>query len=290
MGHRFQPRALGPLVIQLCDSETTSSLVALDKLTGQEVWRTPRASNGSWTTPVLLEAKTGTTTRWELIVNGSGTSDGSKGWVSAYDPATGSPLWRVQGTTDIPVPTAITADDLVISTSGASGPILAIRPGGEGDVTATRVVWEVPGGAAVCAHGPCLPGPAVHGFRWRRGGLLQPGIWQPAVDAAAGQPHLGQPRRRSRPRLCDGRNGRGLRARRGRHVQAAGHERNAGAVPGHARLGPGRYLHSHAVAPVLHLADAPPSAASPSDAPSPADAIKSPSDVRPDESASASAP
>src|SRR5690606_814537 len=129
------------LVIQLCDSETESALLAFDKETGAPVWRTDRPSEGSWSTPVLVEAKTPNgQRRTELIVNGTGAAAG--GLVIAYDPADGAELWRVAGTKDVVCPTIIAGGDLVVSTSGRNGPIMAIRPGGSGDVTKQNVVWK----------------------------------------------------------------------------------------------------------------------------------------------------
>jgi outer membrane protein assembly factor BamB len=62
--------------------------------------------------------------------------------VIAYAPDSGSELWRVRGTSDIPCPSIIVGDELLFSTSGGNGPVMAIRPGGSGDVTATHVVWR----------------------------------------------------------------------------------------------------------------------------------------------------
>jgi len=57
-------------------------------------------------------------------------------------------LWRVVGTTEVVCPTAIVGGDLVVSTSGRNGPIIAIRPGGEGDATHSNVVWKLSKGGA----------------------------------------------------------------------------------------------------------------------------------------------
>jgi len=45
---------------------------------------------------------------------------------------------------------------LVYCHSGHNGPILAIRPGGSGDVTSSHVVWKQHGG------GPCIPTGVVY--------------------------------------------------------------------------------------------------------------------------------
>ncbi len=158
-GHELWQRSIGNLdhvwgaasspvlyeetVIQLYDADSGSFIAAFDKQSGEELWRTPRDSHGSWSTPVLVDAEVdGGARRHELVVNGTGTSDAAGGLVIAYDPANGKELWRAAGTTDIVSPTAIVGAGLVYSTSGRNGPILAIRPGGTGDVTTSHVVWK----------------------------------------------------------------------------------------------------------------------------------------------------
>jgi outer membrane protein assembly factor BamB len=74
--------------------------------------------------------------RNELITPGSAV-------VSALDPASGGELWRVryaEGYSVIPRP--VFAHGLVYVTTGYGKPVLmAILPGGTGDVTATHVAW-----------------------------------------------------------------------------------------------------------------------------------------------------
>ncbi len=142
------------LVIQLCDRTEESFLAAFDKASGEPIWTTPRDSYGSWSTPVLAEAEADGKLRDELIVNGTGTGDSGGGWMIAYRPSDGRELWRARGTTDTVSPTTIVGPrsmidgGLVISTSGRNGPVIAIRPGGSGDVTLSRVVWKVRRGGA----------------------------------------------------------------------------------------------------------------------------------------------
>ncbi len=150
-GQASSPILSGNLVIQLADGARHSRLLAVNCYTGEQVWSTPRASTGCWTTPVLVPVQDEGQLRWEIVVNGTGSTNGTPGHVIAYAPETGQELWRVQGTTDIPCPTAIVGDSLVVSTSGRNGPILAIRPGGRGDITQTQVVWRRPRG------GPQVP-------------------------------------------------------------------------------------------------------------------------------------
>ncbi len=150
-GTAASPVLHGNLVIQLCDCENDSSIAAFDKMTGRKVWRTSRPSYGCWTTPVLVQAKVDAKDRTELIVNGTSSKLAEERLVIAYDPDRGRELWRVQGTTELVTPTTLVGDGLVYSTSGRNGPILAIRPGGSGDVTESRVVWKLDRG------GPYIP-------------------------------------------------------------------------------------------------------------------------------------
>jgi outer membrane protein assembly factor BamB len=150
-GLASSPVLHGDLVFQLCDGENAAFLAAFHKTDGRLAWRVARQSHGCWTTPVLVPVVNGERVRWELVVNGTGSQDGSAGYVIAYEPETGRELWRVRGTTDIPCPAAIVGQGLVISSSGNNGPLLAIRAGGEGDVTASQTVWRQPSG------GPYVP-------------------------------------------------------------------------------------------------------------------------------------
>jgi ELWxxDGT repeat protein len=158
-GTAASPVLHGNLVIQLCDAESDSSIAAFDKISGRRVWRTARPSYGCWTTPVLVRAKAGAQERTELIVNGTSSKVADERFVIAYDPDHGRELWRVRGTTELVTPTTLVGDGLVYSTSGRNGPILAIRPGGSGDVTDSHVAWRLDRG------GPYIPTGVLHGGR-----------------------------------------------------------------------------------------------------------------------------
>lgn len=143
-------------VVQVCDSRRGSFVVAVERATGREVWRTPRPSDGSWSTPIVVSAKAETGPRDELIVHGSGeTGDGARS-IIAYDLHGGKELWRVRGTEKYVTPTPLANGGLVYCASGRNGPIFAIRPGGTGDVTDQRVVWELTSG------GPYIPSGVVY--------------------------------------------------------------------------------------------------------------------------------
>ena len=146
-------------VIQLCDAQKASSIAAFNKQTGKRVWRTERPSSGCWSTPVHVEVTEAGTNRTELVVNGTDGKDADARLVLAYDPKDGRELWRVRGTTQFVTPTTIVGRGLIYSTSGRNGPIIAIRPGGSGDVTDTHVAWKLRRG------GPYIPTGLVYGDR-----------------------------------------------------------------------------------------------------------------------------
>lgn len=68
------------------DEGRNSAIVAYDKRTGKEIWKTKRAIQISWGTPALVEAGG----RTELVTNGTEL-------VIAYDPGTGKELWQTKG-------------------------------------------------------------------------------------------------------------------------------------------------------------------------------------------------
>ena len=110
-----------------------SHLVALNKRSGKTVWTVPRPVQGSWTTPLVIN----TGARQELITS-------AKPWVIAYDPATGAELWNALCINGDTAPSPIYAHGYVI-VANIYAELTAIRPGGEGDVTKTRIAWSVKG-------------------------------------------------------------------------------------------------------------------------------------------------
>lgn len=159
-GTASSPVLYDDLVIQMCDNSHDSFVIALDKFNGSEVWRTARRSYGSWSTPVLVAIERGDRKSVELVINGTGSGNdlSSGGEVVGYDPLLGHELWNVRGTTPIACPTAIVHDGKIFSTSGRRGPIIAIEPGGFGEVTDSHVTWRLARG------GPYVPtGVAIDG-------------------------------------------------------------------------------------------------------------------------------
>jgi outer membrane protein assembly factor BamB len=118
------------VIIQRDQDEKTSVVVAYDKASGKEVWKTPRPVSISWSTPVFADANG----RTELITNGTEH-------VIAYDAANGKELWRTKGVESNAIHAPLVGSGLVIVTAGFPAKrIIAIRPGDQPDDR--RIAWE----------------------------------------------------------------------------------------------------------------------------------------------------
>jgi len=128
-GTGSSPVLLDDRVFLQCDNDQQSFLVALDKRTGNELWRVGREERSNWSTPYVWRNER----RTELVAAGGGK-------MRSYDPATGALLWELTGdgrTASTPVGTPqILLVDSYDRTMGRSGRLIAIRPGGSGDLSA----------------------------------------------------------------------------------------------------------------------------------------------------------
>ncbi len=90
MGLAASPVYVDGKIIQVCDSETDSFMLAIDAATGEVVWRNERPySLRGFSTPVVYQPDKGGV---QLLVPGSYE-------FSAYDVATGEKVWWVEGLT-----------------------------------------------------------------------------------------------------------------------------------------------------------------------------------------------
>lgn len=146
-GHTSSPLLDGDLLVIQCDHYGASYLIALDKRTGANRWRVERPGVWhSWSSPQLVEGPG----RRELVLCSSEA-------VEAFAVSDGRPLWKVRGLQRECIPTAVVGLGRVFAVSGPKGKTFAIRPGGEGDVSATHVDWVVSRG------GPFVPSPILVG-------------------------------------------------------------------------------------------------------------------------------
>ena len=150
MGTGTSPILHDNLVLMQCDEDNgeASFIVALDKKTGKEVWKTPRKVQVSWATPILVR----TAKRAELITSGTEA-------IVAYDPATGKELWRHKGVESNAIPSPVANSESVFLSAGFPAKIvMAIRLGAAGDLTdSANVAWKHSKGTAY------VPSPILYG-------------------------------------------------------------------------------------------------------------------------------
>ncbi len=149
-----------------------SFIAAFDRETGQQLWRTERSARVGWSSPIAIRVSTENGTRDEIITS-------SQHQVQAYDPETGAELWSCKGLTDEVIPSPVVGEGMVFASSGRQGPTLAIRPGGSGDVTGTRLVWDELRGS------PFVPSPLYYeGYLYTLNDMLRV---LACYDAASGE-------------------------------------------------------------------------------------------------------
>lgn len=143
-GNASSPVIHGELVYLWVGPGERQILAALNKKTGDEVWRHEEPGGnaglkegekwvGSWSTPVIVTVNG----REELIL-----SVPKK--LKAFDPKTGKELWHCDGLTDLVYTSPVVSPDgIVVAMSGYGGSALAVKAGGSGDVTKDRL-WHHP--------------------------------------------------------------------------------------------------------------------------------------------------
>jgi outer membrane protein assembly factor BamB len=137
-------------------TDDPSYVLKIDAASGKTIWKVerttpaPRESPDSYTTPTVVQHDG----RTDIIITGGDV-------VTGHDPATGKELWRA----DVLNPTRngayrivaspLIAGGLIISPS-RNNPVVALRPGGTGDVSTTHVAWTF-------QRGPDVPTPVSDG-------------------------------------------------------------------------------------------------------------------------------
>ena len=133
-GEASSPTLYGNRLIVNWDHEGDSFLVALDKRTGEELWRKPRDEQTSWSTPIVVEVRG----RPQIVLNATTASRG-------YDLESGEVIWSLSGMTENTIPMPVHAEGVVYLMSGYRGQMLqAVRlADAKGDLEGTRhVAWS----------------------------------------------------------------------------------------------------------------------------------------------------
>ena len=146
-GSAASPALHGDFIYILNDNEQNSFIEAIDKNTGETLWRRDRNEKSNWSTPFVWE----NSLRTEIITIGTGKT-------RSYG-LDGTLLWKlVADMSSITIATPFTAHGLLYVTSGYVGdkhkPIYAIQPGGKGTINLKKnrpvdksIVWRQPNAA-----------------------------------------------------------------------------------------------------------------------------------------------
>ena len=184
-GSASSPILEDELLIVLYDNEQESWIAALDKRTGDEVWRTPRDEVSSWATPYIWKNEV----RTEIVTTGQQR-------IRSYD-LNGTLLWEMDGRMSwASIATPFSSHGLVYVTSGyfrdEHRPVYAIRPGASGDISLgdnetsnEYVAWYQP------RAGNYNTSPLVYGDMYYS--LLDRGFFE-SYDAKTGNPVYGRQR------------------------------------------------------------------------------------------------
>jgi outer membrane protein assembly factor BamB len=124
-------------------------IVALDKATGQEVWRTNRPEEPfksltqigrkAYVTPLIINVK-----GRDLMISNSSAG------CFAYEPLTGKEVWRVIRGAESTVPMPVYENGVIYYYTGYMvdeeapnfSELLAVNPDGKGDITTTNILWK----------------------------------------------------------------------------------------------------------------------------------------------------
>ncbi len=127
-GAAASPIIAGNMVVYVYDNIESSYIEALDSLTGQVRWHTPRDERSTWATPLWWQHGDSS----EIVCAGRQEN-------RSYS-LDGELLWHFDGRmSSLTIPSPLAVDDLLYITSGyfqdKNRPVYAIRPGARGDIT-----------------------------------------------------------------------------------------------------------------------------------------------------------
>ena len=177
-GEGSSPALHGDKLVVNWDHEGQSFTVALNKMTGKEVWRTNRDESTSWSSPLIVEHGG----KSQIITSATNR-------IRSYDLETGKQIWEASGMTVNTIPTPVAADGMVYATSGFRGSaLLAIRlADAKGDIDGSKaIVWTYDRDT------PYVPSPLLYKdtiyFFKSNSGILS------CFNAKSGEPYYGPQR------------------------------------------------------------------------------------------------
>jgi len=163
-GFGASPIVFDQLVIVPNEQDGPSSVIAVERRTGQTRWIAPRRTEkAAFSTPCIYRPKVG---RPQLILTSWAHG------ISSLDPATGHVNWELPIFRYRVVGSPALVGHLLVASCGSGGAgkqTVVVRPGNPADGTQPEVAYEVKGSL------PYVPTPIAHGavlFLWYDGGVV----------------------------------------------------------------------------------------------------------------------
>ncbi|MDA1055823.1 MAG: PQQ-binding-like beta-propeller repeat protein [Planctomycetota bacterium] len=128
-GYGSSPAIYDRLVIVSADNKGQSggAVAALNRATGQVVWRHSRPATPNYPSPIILKAAG----RDQVLLTGCDL-------VSSFAPLTGEKLWEIEGATTECVTSTVTDGNIILTSGGyPKNHVSAVRADGSGEI-----VWE----------------------------------------------------------------------------------------------------------------------------------------------------
>ena len=140
-GNGGTPVLVNGKLIFSCDGAKDPFVIALNAQTGKPVWRTLRSANAkkkfSFSTPLVVKFGD----QAQVLLPGSNM-------IGAYDHDNGKEIWRTAYNGYSVIPRPVTGHGMVFFSSGFDRPTaMAVKLGGQGDVTGSHLAWTINKGA-----------------------------------------------------------------------------------------------------------------------------------------------
>jgi outer membrane protein assembly factor BamB len=134
-GFAHTPMLWQDRILLSCCSKIKGEIVALDKKTGETIWKKTAAKPNESFSPPYVREMAG---KVQMIIEANEC-------ITSYDPKDGKELWTVDGPSKEFIATPVYNEAtgvLLASTSWDKKIVLGIKPDGEGNVTTSKVIWR----------------------------------------------------------------------------------------------------------------------------------------------------
>lgn len=139
-GESSSPALLGNTIVVQFDHEDQSFVEAVDKRTGETIWKKLRDEETSWSSPLAFEHDG----KAQVVLHAGN-------FLTSYDLASGEVLWTYGGSETHPVPIPIYRDGIMVITSGTGGKkaTSVLRLGKSGELAGSdSVLWTTKKGSS----------------------------------------------------------------------------------------------------------------------------------------------